>query len=492
MIRKIFVSLFILLAAAAALQAQETLKTLTLSSDFSAVAGTPRVVRNGFKHFWVSVWRQQGNPAKLVSRTIQSDGTMGAPKTLASGVTAFEGAFDIAYDPVNYTYLLAFETVKGLQVQFFNTSLAKVGQPSLIEGGLSNSTPRLSYDLAGKKFLLFYVSTQDGASRRVLKSRNLDPQGKPLADARTLATAAAGKQYGFMSASRNSKTGNVLVLVIHGTSGSAELLGYAVKPDGSLQKPAALKVQPATVGFNTMADASFADDGSGFVIWADRTAIKYRKINAAMAFSGAAKPIAGAADSNSAFASLILDSLNTQYLGVWTRANQVVSAALNTATGAVLKPPFGVADSTLTNSRNSATSYDPTQGNGLVVWEDSSAPAGAGSSPDTKFRIRAAIYFLAGSSATTRVSVGDNFYSPAQLTVRPGTTVQWTFEGRNPHTVSSSNSSLFDSGTMNQGATFQFRFTSPGTIQYFCRVHGQSMSGTITVTGNEEEPPDHY
>lgn len=491
MIRKIFVFLFILLAAAAALQAQETLKTLTLSSDFSAVAGTPRVVRNGFKHFWVSVWRQQANPAKLVSRIIQSDGSMGAPKTLASGVTAFEGAFDIAYDPVNYTYLLAFETIKGLQVQFFNTSLAKVGQPSLIEGGISNSSPRLSYDSTGKKFLIFYVSAQDGISRRVLKSRNLDTQGKPLADARTLAAAAAGKQYGFMSASRNSKTGNVLVLVMHGTSASAELLGYSVKPDGSLQKPTALKVQPSTVGLNTMADASFADDGSGFVIWTDRTAIKYRKINAAMAFAGAAKPITGAADSNSAFASLILDSLNTQYLGVWTKANQVVSTALNTITGTVVKPPFGVADSSLTNSRNSATSYDPTQGNGLVVWEDSSAPVSAGSSPATKFRIRAAIYFLAGSSSTVKVSVGDNFFSPAQLNVRSGSTVQWTFNGANPHTVSSSGSSLFESGTLNRGAVFQFRFTEAGTFQYFCRVHGQSMSGTITVNA-QQEPPDHY
>lgn len=490
MIRKIFVSLFLLLAAAAALQAQETLKTLTLSSDFSAIPGTPRAVRNGFKHFWVTVWRQQGNPAKLISKIIQSNGTAGAPKVVASGVSAFEGAFDIAYEPVNYTYLLAFETVKGLQVQFFNANFVKTGQPVLIESGLTNSTPRLSYDAVGKKFLLFYVTTQDGIPRRVLKSRNLDPQGKPLADARTLATAAAGKQFGFMSASRNPKTGNVLVLIMHNTSGSGELLGYSVKADGSLQKPAALKVQPPTVGLNTMADASFADDGSGFAIWADRTSTKYRKINAAMAFAGAAKSIVGGADSNSATTSIILDTRNVQYLGAWTKANQALSLALNPATGAVTKPPFGVADSALTNSRNAATSYDAALGNALVVWEDSSAPVTTAPAPDTKFRIRAAIYVVATAPATATVSVGDNFFAPSQLTVQPGTTVKWTFDGNNPHTVSS-NTNLFDSGNENHGATFEFRFTDSGTYQYFCRVHGQSMSGTITVT-TPQEPPDHY
>ncbi|HSP07478.1 MAG TPA: cupredoxin domain-containing protein [Acidobacteriota bacterium] len=488
MIRKFLVSLFLFFAAVSVLNAQQTLTTLSLSADFNSVAGTPRVVRNGFKHFWVTVWRQQGNPAKLVSRIIQSDGTVAAPKVLISGVSGFEGAFDIMYDTINYTYLLAFETTKGLQVQFYNANFVKTGSPVLIEDGLTNSLPRLAYDETGKRFTIFYVSSKDGVAQRELKSRSLDAQGKPLANADSLATAAAGMHYGSLSVSTNSKSGNMLVLVQHGSTNSNELLGYAARPDGSLLKTAPLRLQPATVGLNTMADASFASDGSGFALWSDRTAVKFRKLSATMGFAGATKSIAGAADGNSQATSLVLDSRNGQYLPVWTKANQAVSAAFNLATGAVIKAPFNVAASALTNSRNAATSYDPSQGNALVVWEDSSAPAGAAASGAT-FRVRAAIFFLAGTTSSASVTVGDNFFSPSTLTVQSGTTVQWVFSGRNPHTVTSS-TGVFDSPQMTSG-NFEFRFATPGTFNYFCRVHGQAMSGTITVSGGNE-PPTHY
>lgn len=489
MIRKFLLPILILVTVVTMAQAQTTLKTLSLSSDFSAVAGTPRVVRNGFKHFWVAVWRQQGNPAKLVSRIIQSDGTTGGPKVLASGVTGFENAFDIAYDTINYTYLLAFETSKGLQVQFFNSSFAKSGQPVLIEGGLSDTNPRLAYDPVGKKFTIFYLASQDAISRRILKSRSLDAQGKPLADAKTLASAGTGKTYGPMSVSINAKNGSLLVLIMHNTASAGELLGFAVKADGSLLKTAPLRLQPNTPGLNANADAGFNDDGSGFAMWADRTSVKFRKMNAALGFAGPTKALAGAADTNSQETTIVVDTRNSQLLPVWAKGNQVVSASLSPVTGALNKPVFTVAPSALSNSRNAVTSYDPTQGNALAVWEDSSAPA-PGASADTKFRIRAAIFVLAVAAPPTTISVGDNFFSPAQMTVPTGTTVKWTFDGNNQHTVSSS-TGAFESGTQGHGATFEFRFTSAGTFNYFCRVHGQAMSGSITVT-NSQEPPPHY
>ncbi|MCI0413480.1 cupredoxin domain-containing protein, partial [bacterium] len=97
--------------------------------------------------------------------------------------------------------------------------------------------------------------------------------------------------------------------------------------------------------------------------------------------------------------------------------------------------------------------------------------------------------FLLGSAtgllAAVGVSVEDNFFTPSNITVPIGTTIIWTHNGRNLHTVTSGSpdapSGLFDSGNMSSGQTFQFTFNSPGTIPYYCRIHGASMTGTITV-----------
>src|SRR5205085_4782498 len=44
-------------------------------------------------------------------------------------------------------------------------------------------------------------------------------------------------------------------------------------------------------------------------------------------------------------------------------------------------------------------------------------------------------------TTTTAVSVADNVFTPAAITVARGATVTWTWTGRNPHTVT------FDDGT---------------------------------------------
>jgi len=73
------------------------------------------------------------------------------------------------------------------------------------------------------------------------------------------------------------------------------------------------------------------------------------------------------------------------------------------------------------------------------------------------------------------------FFSPANLTVKVGKTVAWVNKDTVTHTVTSDGSSLFDSGFMPTGATFQFAFTTAGTYPYYCTVH-PFMKGTIVVT----------
>jgi plastocyanin len=82
------------------------------------------------------------------------------------------------------------------------------------------------------------------------------------------------------------------------------------------------------------------------------------------------------------------------------------------------------------------------------------------------------------------VAVKDDFFDPAALTVPSGTTVLWQNQGNSNHTVTSGSANavtgMFDS-PLNNGQTFQFTFTQAGTFPYFCRIHGQMMSGTIVV-----------
>lgn len=363
-------------------------------------------------------WRQNGNPARIVGRIVQSDGSLGDPKVMASGVTAFEQNFDISYDSVKSSYLLAHETARGLLTQLFSENFVKQGPASLIEGGVTNSGPRLAYDPVGQKFLIFWAGTQDGTPRRIVKSRVLDANGKPAGDIRNLATAPAGKSWGTMSVSTNPNNGNLMLMVLEAVAASGSLVGFNIKPDGSLLRPQPARFQPTTAGLNTSADASFLDAGTGFGIWSDKTAIKYRKISATGTFASGTKSLAGVADANSIQTSLLLDSRNNQFIGVWTHRNLVRATALNTVTGAVVKQPFQVATSLLTNTRNAVTSYDPQEGNAFVVWEDSNLPASTVSGSEVRFRTRAAIFFIAEEGSSAAVNEGPKavlIFSPSAL-----------------------------------------------------------------------------
>jgi plastocyanin len=84
------------------------------------------------------------------------------------------------------------------------------------------------------------------------------------------------------------------------------------------------------------------------------------------------------------------------------------------------------------------------------------------------------------------IRIRDNSFDPPVLSVVVGRVVLWRHEGSNPHTVTSGTPTanpggMFDSGTLRNGNAFQFTFSEAGTYQYFCRIHGASMSGTIQV-----------
>jgi plastocyanin len=80
----------------------------------------------------------------------------------------------------------------------------------------------------------------------------------------------------------------------------------------------------------------------------------------------------------------------------------------------------------------------------------------------------------------------DRTFTPATVTVEPGTTVTWTNDSDREHTVTADEGS-FDSGTLPSGATFTQAFEQEGSFGYFCALHG-GMRGTVQVgTGGQED-----
>ncbi len=80
------------------------------------------------------------------------------------------------------------------------------------------------------------------------------------------------------------------------------------------------------------------------------------------------------------------------------------------------------------------------------------------------------------------VAIPAFLFCPADLSVAAGTEVRWTNSDVAPHTATAAGTeAAFDSGTLDTGQTFTFRFDRPGAYEYFCRLH-PNMRGTITVT----------
>jgi plastocyanin len=80
---------------------------------------------------------------------------------------------------------------------------------------------------------------------------------------------------------------------------------------------------------------------------------------------------------------------------------------------------------------------------------------------------------------TATVTLADNRFEPATITIAPGTTVRWVNNGSHKHTVTSA-TGAWDSGDVGPGQVYSATFTQAGTYEYFCRHH-KDMRGSIVV-----------
>jgi plastocyanin len=77
------------------------------------------------------------------------------------------------------------------------------------------------------------------------------------------------------------------------------------------------------------------------------------------------------------------------------------------------------------------------------------------------------------------VNIHDHTFDPAALNVAPGTTVTWTNNDTEAHTVTADNG-LFDSGVIEPGQSYSTWLGGSGTVSYHCEIH-PDMKGSVVV-----------
>ena len=92
-----------------------------------------------------------------------------------------------------------------------------------------------------------------------------------------------------------------------------------------------------------------------------------------------------------------------------------------------------------------------------------------------------ALFPLSGQAHAEEMTVKiENFtFSPAELTVKPGTTVTWENDDDIPHLVVEAGGK-FRSKALDTGEKFTMTFADAGEITYFCGIHPH-MTGKIIV-----------
>jgi plastocyanin len=85
-----------------------------------------------------------------------------------------------------------------------------------------------------------------------------------------------------------------------------------------------------------------------------------------------------------------------------------------------------------------------------------------------------------GATGTVDVTIVNFAFDPASITIKVGTTVRWINQDSAGHSVTS-DTGIWDSGNVAQGATYSRVFDTVGTFAYHCGIH-PSMKGTIIVT----------
>ena len=78
------------------------------------------------------------------------------------------------------------------------------------------------------------------------------------------------------------------------------------------------------------------------------------------------------------------------------------------------------------------------------------------------------------------VTIDNYAFSPADLTVKVGTTVTWTNKDAAGHSVIANDNSWGSSNLLKTGQSYRYPFLKAGTYSYHCGIHTE-MKATISV-----------
>lgn len=84
---------------------------------------------------------------------------------------------------------------------------------------------------------------------------------------------------------------------------------------------------------------------------------------------------------------------------------------------------------------------------------------------------------IASSPLTINVIIKNFAFAPNTMTIKAGTTIVWTNQDSAPHIIKFDS---FESDTLPNGGSYEHKFDTAGTYDYFCSIH-PSMKGQIIV-----------
>jgi plastocyanin len=87
------------------------------------------------------------------------------------------------------------------------------------------------------------------------------------------------------------------------------------------------------------------------------------------------------------------------------------------------------------------------------------------------------------AAGTVRIAIQNYAFSPATVSITPGTTVVWTNEDTVPHNVHGTGPVSFTSPMLQKGDSYTYTFTTSGTYTYVCDYH-PDMKASLTVAGS--------
>ncbi|MFF3073420.1 cupredoxin family copper-binding protein [Kitasatospora sp. NPDC057904] len=167
-----------------------------------------------------------------------------------------------------------------------------------------------------------------------------------------------------------------------------------------------------------------------------------------------------------------------------TRRRACAAAALLAAAGLTLA---GCSSPTRSTASATATALTPGSGQSSLAGMPGATATGAGPMPTMTMPMPTTPGTDAQTPAGTpvgsdSVAIKNFAFAPAAVTVKAGTTVTWTNQDSEPHTVTGQNNTgPLNSKALTTGQSYSYTFTTPGTYSYLCTIH-PFMTATVTVT----------